>query len=176
MREDISRRSFLKNFLGAAGMAALPLRGLAQGNQATGMERGEMGRLAAAFKSSFSVPALSVAISRKGQFVYDQGFGFDQGIAVGNTKDLGPTNMSSLFRIADVTMPITAQPGARFQYCSRCVVLAAYALEQIVGQSWEAYTRTHIFVPLGMATASFGLLGLEQAPDRAQHASRQEQC
>ena len=67
-----------------------------------------------------------------------------------------------------VTMPITAQPGARFQYCSRCVVLAAYALEQIVGQSWEAYTRTHIFVPLGMATASFGLLGLEQAPDRAQ--------
>ena len=67
-----------------------------------------------------------------------------------------------------ITMPITAQPGARFQYCSRCVVLAAYALEQIVGQSWEAYTRTHIFVPLGMATASFGPLGLEQAPDRAQ--------
>jgi CubicO group peptidase (beta-lactamase class C family) len=66
------------------------------------------------------------------------------------------------------TMPITAEPGARFQYCSRCVVLAAYALEQIDGQSWEAYTRTHIFVPLGMATASFGPLGLEQAPDRAQ--------
>ena len=66
------------------------------------------------------------------------------------------------------TMPITAQPGARFQYCSRCVVLAAYALEQTVGQSWEAYTRTHIFVPLGMATASFGPLGLEQAPDQAQ--------
>ena len=66
------------------------------------------------------------------------------------------------------TMPITEQPGARFQYCSRCVVLAAYALEQVVGQSWEEYTRTHIFVPLGMATASFGPLGLEQAPDRAQ--------
>jgi CubicO group peptidase (beta-lactamase class C family) len=66
------------------------------------------------------------------------------------------------------TMPITAQPGTRFQYCSRCVVLAAFALEQIAGQSWEAYTRTHIFVPLGMATASFGPLGLEQAPDRAQ--------
>jgi CubicO group peptidase (beta-lactamase class C family) len=66
------------------------------------------------------------------------------------------------------TMPITAQPGARFQYCSRCVVLAAYALEQIAGQSWEAYTRTQIFGPLGMAAASFGPLGLEQAPDRAQ--------
>ena len=47
-------------------------------------------------------------------------------------------------------------------------MLAAYGLEQIAGQSWEAYTRTHIFAPLGMATASFGPLGLEQAPDRAQ--------
>jgi CubicO group peptidase (beta-lactamase class C family) len=66
------------------------------------------------------------------------------------------------------TMPITAQAGTRFQYCSRCVVLAAYVLEQITGQSWESYTRTHIFLPLGMMTASFGPLGLEQAPDRAQ--------
>jgi CubicO group peptidase (beta-lactamase class C family) len=66
------------------------------------------------------------------------------------------------------TMPITAQAGTRFQYCSRCVVLAAYVLEQITGQSWESYTRTHIFLPLGMMTASFGPLGLKQAPDRAQ--------
>jgi CubicO group peptidase (beta-lactamase class C family) len=47
-------------------------------------------------------------------------------------------------------------------------VLAAYVLERITGQSWEAYTRRHIFEPLGMTTASFGPLGLEQAPDRAQ--------
>jgi CubicO group peptidase (beta-lactamase class C family) len=65
-------------------------------------------------------------------------------------------------------MPITAQPGTRFQYCSRCIVLAAYVLERITGQSWEAYTRTHIFLPLGMTTASFGPLGLEQAANRAQ--------
>lgn len=65
-------------------------------------------------------------------------------------------------------MPITAQPGTRFQYCSRCVVLAAYVLERVTGQSWEAYTRKHIFEPLGMTTASFGLGGLEEAPDRAQ--------
>jgi CubicO group peptidase (beta-lactamase class C family) len=44
----------------------------------------------------------------------------------------------------------------------------AYVLERITGQSWEAYTRTHIFAPLGMTMASFGPLGLEQAPDRAQ--------
>ena len=66
------------------------------------------------------------------------------------------------------TMPITAQPGTRFQYCSRCIVLAAYVLERITGQSWEAYTKEHIFEPLRMTTASFGPLGLEQAPDRAQ--------
>jgi CubicO group peptidase (beta-lactamase class C family) len=66
------------------------------------------------------------------------------------------------------TMPITAEPGTRFQYCSRCIVLAAYVLERVTGQSWEAYTRGQIFEPLGMTTASFGPLGLEQAPDRAQ--------
>jgi CubicO group peptidase (beta-lactamase class C family) len=65
-------------------------------------------------------------------------------------------------------MPITAQPGTRFQYCSRCVVLAAYILERVTGRSWEAYTRAQIFEPLGMTTASFGPHGLEQAPDRAQ--------
>jgi len=65
-------------------------------------------------------------------------------------------------------MPITAQPGTRFQYCSRCIVLAAFVLERVTGQSWEAYTRMHIFEPLGMTTASFGRLGLEEAPDRAQ--------
>lgn len=66
------------------------------------------------------------------------------------------------------SMPITGQPGTRFQYCSRCIVLAAYVLERITGQSWETYTRAQIFEPLGMTTASFGPLGLEQAPDRAQ--------
>jgi CubicO group peptidase (beta-lactamase class C family) len=66
------------------------------------------------------------------------------------------------------SMPITAQPGTRFQYCSRCIVLAAYVLERVTGQSWEAYTRSHIFARLGMTMATFGPLGLEQAPDRAQ--------
>ena len=81
---------------------------LPQGETTTGMERGEIGRLAAAFKRSFSVPSLSVAISRNGQFVFDRGFGFNQGFRFGNVKDMGPTDMSSLFRIADVTMPITS--------------------------------------------------------------------
>src|SRR6516225_8484313 len=62
------------------------------------------------------------------------------------------------------SMPITAQPGTRFQYCSRCILLAAYVLERITGQSWEAYTTEHIFEPLGMATASFGLSGWSRRP------------
>jgi CubicO group peptidase (beta-lactamase class C family) len=65
------------------------------------------------------------------------------------------------------SLPLTARPGTRFQYCSRCIVLAAYVLERITGGSWEAYTRAHIFEPLGMTTASFGPNALEQAPDRA---------
>lgn len=66
------------------------------------------------------------------------------------------------------TMPFTASAGARFQYCSRCIVLAAYALEQVTGQSWETYTRAQIFVPLGMTTASFGPHALAQAQEHAQ--------
>ncbi len=77
-----------------------------------------------------------------------------------------PTRLGIVSEFA--TMPITAQPGTQFQYCSRCVVLAAYVLERITGLSWEAYTRTHIFVPLEMTTAAFGPQGLQQTPDRAQ--------
>jgi CubicO group peptidase (beta-lactamase class C family) len=70
------------------------------------------------------------------------------------------------------TMPITARPGTRFQYCSRCVVLAAYVLERVSGQSWETYTRTQILAPLGMTTTSFGPSALERTTDRAQPYQR----
>ena len=107
-----TRRSLLKFLTSAAAsaMVRMPMQGLSlvQADATTGMERGEIGRLAAAFKRSFSVPSLSIAISRNGQFVFDQGFGFNQGFRFGNVKDMGPTDMSSLFRIADVTMPITS--------------------------------------------------------------------
>ena len=64
-------------------------------------------------------------------------------------------------------MQITARPETQFQYCSRCVVLAAYILESITKQSWETYTSTHIFAPLGMSTASFAPSALERATDAA---------
>jgi CubicO group peptidase (beta-lactamase class C family) len=77
-----------------------------------------------------------------------------------------PPNRADIMR-EFATMPITAEPGTRFQYCSRCVGLAAMVLEAVTDQSWEAYTRTHIFGPLGMATASFGPIGLERATNVA---------
>lgn len=77
-----------------------------------------------------------------------------------------PTREGIVAEFASVAL--TAPPGTRFQYCSRCIVLAASALERITGRSWEAYTRAHIFEPLGMTAASFGPDGLKQAQDHAQ--------
>src|SRR5271156_1292698 len=104
MPSRFNRRTLFKGLVGAAvaGMGRLPIQGLWLSPSETipGRGRGGLWRIAAAFKRSFSVPALSVAISRNGQFVFDQGFGFNQGFRMGNSKDLGPANMSSLFRIA----------------------------------------------------------------------------
>jgi CubicO group peptidase (beta-lactamase class C family) len=106
MAGSLSRRSVIRSLLGAAatGVVALPMHGILfpQGDQPNGEQRGNMGRLAGAFKENFRVPALSVAISRNGQFVFDQGFG------MADSKELAPANMSSLFRIASVTKPITS--------------------------------------------------------------------
>jgi CubicO group peptidase (beta-lactamase class C family) len=77
-----------------------------------------------------------------------------------------PTREGIVAEFANV--PINAAPRIRFQYCSRCIVLAAYILERTTGQSWETYTRAQIFDPLGMTTASFGPHGLEQVSDHAQ--------
>jgi CubicO group peptidase (beta-lactamase class C family) len=67
-----------------------------------GQQRGEMGRIAGEFRRQFSVPASSIAISRNGQFVYDQAVG------MGDRQHLTQVQQSSLFRIASLTKPITA--------------------------------------------------------------------
>ena len=68
----------------------------------TGQQRGEMGRIAQGFRQQFSVPATSIAISRNGQFVYDQSVG------MGDRQHLVQVEQDSLFRIASVTKPITS--------------------------------------------------------------------
>ena len=104
---SLTRRSLLKNLLTSAAAATIPvpiLKTLAQAQYggSNGQQRGEMGRIAAAFRRQFSVPASSIAISRNGQFVYDQAVG------MGDRQHLAQVQQSSLFRIAAVTMPITS--------------------------------------------------------------------
>ncbi len=81
-------------------------------------------------------------------------------------REVPPTHQGIIGEFA--MMPVTAKPGTEFQYCSRCVVLAAYILERVTDKTWETYTRTRIFAPLGMSRASFGPFGLEGAADAAQ--------
>jgi CubicO group peptidase (beta-lactamase class C family) len=107
MTEKPSRRTVIKSLLGtAAGVVALPARGAfapqTASGQPTGRERGEMGRIAGAFRRNFSAPALSVAMARNGQFVYDQAIG------MAYRKELMQAQPSTLFRIASVTKPITS--------------------------------------------------------------------
>jgi CubicO group peptidase (beta-lactamase class C family) len=61
-----------------------------------------MGRISGAFRRQFSVPALSVAISRNGQFVYDEAGG------MADKEHALQVNTGNLFRIASVTKPITS--------------------------------------------------------------------
>lgn len=107
MAPKLTRRSMMQSLLGAAAgvvVARTPANLFAQqaGDQIPGRERGEMGRLVAEFKTAFSVPALSVAIARNGQFVYDRPFG------IADREKAIQTEQSSLFRIASVTKPVTS--------------------------------------------------------------------
>jgi CubicO group peptidase (beta-lactamase class C family) len=107
MSEKLTRRVLIKTLGGAVAASifhskASALRQEENGSELTGRERGEMGRLAAAFKRQYEVPGLSIAISRNGQFVYDRGFG------VADRKDAVELTTSNVFRIASLTKPITS--------------------------------------------------------------------
>jgi CubicO group peptidase (beta-lactamase class C family) len=53
------------------------------------------------------------------------------------------------------TMPITAKPGTRFQYCSRCVVLAAYVLAT---DHWPILGNVHSNIHFRTARNDHGLI------------------
>src|SRR5580704_6607785 len=107
MKNLISRRTMLQSLLGTAAAAAcgLPvLEAFAQrrDGQPTGLQMGEMGRLAGEFRKKYRVPASSIAITRNGEFVYDKAAG------MADREKLQPVQQNSLFRIASVTKPITS--------------------------------------------------------------------
>ncbi len=108
MPDKLNRRLLIKNLLGAtaAGIVAPELRGFASlpqaPEEARNGSRAEMFRIGRTFMNQFSVPALSIAITRRGKQVYEHTFG------VADRKDAQLTLPSSLFRIASVTKPITS--------------------------------------------------------------------
>jgi CubicO group peptidase (beta-lactamase class C family) len=101
-----TRRTLLRNLaLTTAATTLSPvIKAFAQPRYggSTGQQRGEMGRLAGQFRQQFRIPATSIAISRNGQFVYDQAVG------MADHQHLTQASQDSLFRIAALTMPITS--------------------------------------------------------------------
>jgi len=103
----VTRRCAIKGMVSAAALA-VPFAGIgcrdrdsAEG-EITAAEREQMSAVATALMQNFDVPGLSVAISRKGQVVYDRAFG------EANRQSGERVTVSSLFRIASVSKPITA--------------------------------------------------------------------
>ena len=103
----LTRRAVIANLLRAAasvGVATPALGALAQSafgpqNQQRG---GGMMADTQAFERQYRVPAMSVAISRNGRFVYDHAGG------MADPQHSIQAQQDSLFRIADLSKPITA--------------------------------------------------------------------
>ncbi|MFZ0523823.1 MAG: serine hydrolase domain-containing protein, partial [Candidatus Acidiferrales bacterium] len=110
MSDIISRRSLLRNLCGAAaaGIIAPRLRASssslshAQEQPEHNGSRAAMFRIARAFMQKYSVPGMSIAISRHGKFVYQHQWG------MADAKEAQLVLPTSLFRIASVTKPITS--------------------------------------------------------------------
>lgn len=49
------------------------------------------------------------------------------------------------------------KPGSRMAYCNSGPPVAAYVVEKLTGQDFEAYVKEHFFDPLGMSTATYRL-------------------
>ncbi len=97
-----SRRTFLRKAMATFAATASTLVHANTKDSPSPAELLGMDGVASAFMKAHSVPGLSVAIARKGELVYEQGFGFaDQG----KGEKVTP---SHLFRIASVSKPITS--------------------------------------------------------------------
>lgn len=62
-----------------------------------------------------------------------------------------------------------------WQYQNLMYMTAGLLTERISGQSWEDYTRTNIFEPLGMTSANFDVTSLPDLPDFAYGYSENEE-
>ena len=107
MSESISRRSLLRNLCGAsaAGIGVPHLDASCSVPVQEPEHNGShvaMARIGRAFMEKYSVPGMSVSISRDGKFVYEHQWG------MADTKEAQLVEPTSLFRIASITKPITS--------------------------------------------------------------------
>jgi CubicO group peptidase (beta-lactamase class C family) len=89
----ISRRRLIQNALCMTASAAIGLPTL---------DARAQGLISGSFQRMFRVPAMSTAISKNGQFIYDRAGG------MADRQHLTQAQQNSLFRIASVSKPITA--------------------------------------------------------------------
>jgi CubicO group peptidase (beta-lactamase class C family) len=102
---NLTRRAVIANLLRATASAAIATPALSAVAQSAfapqNQRRGPM-FYTQSFQRQFRVPAMSVALSRNGQFVYDRAGG------MADPQHSIQAQQNSLFRIADLSKPITA--------------------------------------------------------------------
>jgi CubicO group peptidase (beta-lactamase class C family) len=103
-RHTYTRRTVVANLFRAVASTAVGMPALTALAQFGGQNerRGGMMRYTEPFRQQFRVPALSIALSRSGRFVFDHAGG------MADRQHVTQAQQSSLFRIADVSKPITS--------------------------------------------------------------------
>ncbi len=83
-----------------------------------------------------------------------------------------PADRRAYIEVALAAAPEASAPYP-FKYSNAAYVVAGAMLEQATGSSWEELIQTHVFAPLGMASASFGPPGTRAQIDQPRgHKSR----
>lgn len=101
-----TRRTVIANLFRTAASTAFvtpAMRAIAQsGFGGQYQQRRNPGQIMQQFQQRFRVPAMSVAVSRNGRFVFDRAGG------MADRQDMAQAQQNTIFRIADLSKPITA--------------------------------------------------------------------
>lgn len=76
------------------------------------------------------------------------------------------TPLTDTFRRDASLLKVRSQPGDQFSYSNMGYTLAAIALEQAVGERYEAWLQRELLAPLGMHDSSFALLRQDRPDGR----------
>jgi CubicO group peptidase (beta-lactamase class C family) len=103
---NFTRRAVIANLFRAAAYTTIgtpAIRALAQsGFSASNQHRRGVGFYTEQFRRQYRVPAISIAVSRGGRFVYDHAGG------MADREHMAQAQQDTLFRIIDLSKPITA--------------------------------------------------------------------